>query len=353
MSTIYRMPKGQWRAQVRRKGRYVSQCFVRRKDAEEWALKMERRVDRGESVSKNIPDDLSTFSHLIDLHIWDMLEVGKALRRSKTYSLEKLKARLGHVRLEVLDRERIIQFGRERRADGAGPPTISADISYIKTILVHASAVHGLPVSPEQVDLARVALKRLGLVGKAQERDRRPTQEELDQLLAYFEGNSRQKSPMARLVTFAVATAMRQSEICSIEWPDVDERRRTVTVRDRKDPRHKDGNDQRVPLVDLTGYDAWDILMAQRRRTTNTGRIFPYNPRSIGTAFRRACVELGIEDLHFHDLRHEGTSRLFEAGLQIEQVALVTGHKDWKMLKRYTHLSPDTIVRMARDRKLG
>jgi integrase len=126
-----------------------------------------------------------------------------------------------------------------------------------------------------------------------------------------------------------------------------------VTVRDRKDPRNKDGNDQRVPLVDLNGYDAWEILMEQRRSTNNTGRIFPYNPRSIGTAFRRACVDLGIADLHFHDLRHEGTNRLFEAGFQIEQVALVTGHKDWKMLKRYTHLSPDTIVRMARDRKSG
>jgi len=52
-------------------------------------------------------------------------------------------------------------------------------------------------------------------------------------------------------------------------------------------------------------------------------------------------------------LRHEGTRRLFEAGLQIEQVALVTGHKDWKMLKRYTHVSPDTFVRMVRDRMLG
>lgn len=100
------------------------------------------------------------------------------------------------------------------------------------------------------------ALERLGLVSKAQERDRRPIQEELDRLIAYFEANTRQKSPMARLVTFTVATAMRQSEICAIEWPDADERRRTVTVRDRKDPRNKDGNDQRVPLVDLTGYDA-------------------------------------------------------------------------------------------------
>jgi site-specific recombinase XerD len=52
---------------------------------------------------------------------------------------------------------------------------------------------------------------------------------------------------------------------------------------------------------------------------------------------------LKIEDLHFHDLRHEGTSRLFEAGFSIQQVALVTGHKDWKMLRRYTHLKPETL----------
>ncbi|WP_347349930.1 tyrosine-type recombinase/integrase [Mesorhizobium humile] len=64
-----------------------------------------------------------------------------------------------------------------------------------------------------------------------------------------------------------------------------------------------------------------------------------FNHKSVRTAFRRGCGDLDIRDLHFHDLRHEGTSRLFEAGFTIEQVALVTGHKDWKMLRRYTHLS--------------
>ena len=55
------------------------------------------------------------------------------------------------------------------------------------------------------------------------------------------------------------------------------------------------------------------------------------------------CRDLKIEDLHFHDLRHEGTSRLFEAGFSSEQVLLVTGHKDWKMLRRYTHLKPEAL----------
>ena len=60
-------------------------------------------------------------------------------------------------------------------------------------------------------------------------------------------------------------------------------------------------------------------------------------------SLRCQCRELKIEDLHFHDLRHEGTIRLFEAGFSIEQVSLVTGHKDWKMLRHYTDLKPDAL----------
>jgi integrase len=156
----------------------------------------------------------------------------------------------------------------------------------------------------------------------------------LDDLIAFFEENHRQITPVGRIIRFAVASAMRISEICNILWSDIDTRLRIVIVRDRKDPRRKDGNNQRVPLISLTGYDAWSILQEQRNAESSNDRIFPYNERSIGTAFRRACKELGIQDLHFHDLRHEATSRLFESGLSIEKVALVTGHRDWKMLKR-------------------
>jgi integrase len=347
MASIKKLPSGTWRAQVRRKGRYVAVSFKRHRDAEEWALDMERRIDRGESTLNTRPKHINTIADLVDLHIADMADVAKTLRRSKAYSLNKLRDDIGSIKIDHLDRVRIIEFGRDRSKEGAGAATIAMDISYLKTIMLHASAVHGVDLSIEQVDLARVALMRLGLVAKGKERDRRPTQSELDDLINYFASNSRQIAPLHKIIPFAVATAMRQSEISSITWGDIDERKRTVIVRDRKDPRHKSGNDQRVPLVDLSGYDAWAILQEQRQHTNPKGRVFPFNPRTVGTAFRRGCKHLGIEDLRFHDLRHEGTSRLFEAGLQIEQVALVTGHKDWKMLKRYTHISPDTIVDIA------
>jgi integrase len=143
---------------------------------------------------------------------------------------------------------------------------------------------------------------------------------------------------------FAVATAMRQDEIARVEWRDFDASSRMLVIRNRKDPRKKKGNDQRIPLLDVSGYDACKIIEEQGRFSNiREGRIFPYNGRSVGTAFRRQCQELKIEDLHFRDLRHEGTHRLFEAGFSIEQVALVTGHKDWKMLRRYTQLKPETL----------
>ena len=150
--------------------------------------------------------------------------------------------------------------------------------------------------------------------------------------------------PMSRIIRFAIATAMRQEEICRVTWSDLNTRTKMLTIRDRKDPRQKKGNDQRIPLLAVSGYDALALIEEQRAiRANEDDRIFPYVHKSAGTAFTRACRELNIDDLHFHDLRHDGTSRLFEAGYRIEQVALVTGHKDWKMLRRYTHLRPESL----------
>ena len=217
-------------------------------------------------------------------------------------------------------------------------------MGYVKTILSHAAAVHGVVLSVEPFLLARIALARLGLVGKGNERDRRPTQDGLDRLVRAFETNRFQKIPVGRIIRIAVATAMRQDEISRIEWTDFDAQKKMLLIRDRKDSRRKSGNNQRIPLLDVTGYDACDILEEQWRCVAgNGGRVFPYNGRSVGTAFRRQRRDLKIEDLHFHDLRHEGASRLIEAGFSIEQVPLVTGHKDWKMLRRYTHLKLEAL----------
>lgn len=349
MPTFTRLKSGSWRVQVRRKSEYVANTFVRRRDAEEWALSIERSIDLGNPIRRSIAQKQPrVFSDLIALHLDDLAQVGKPVRRSKSMVLRSLKASLGRVNLNDLTRERLIEFGRKRAAQGAGPATLAIDFAFIRSILLHAAAVHGVEVSVEHVQLARAALKHLDLVGKSNERDRRPTQDELDHLIGYAESNPRQYIQLGSIIRFAVATAMRQAEICRIEWPDVNMTKRTVIVRDRKDPRRKDGNHQVVPLLNSTGYDAWQIILEQRILTRGLGRVFPYHSKSVGAAFHRSCEALEVEDLCFHDLRHEGTSRLFEAGFSIQQVAMVTGHKDWRMLRRYTNLKPEDLHKMQK-----
>ncbi|THD53046.1 site-specific integrase [Phenylobacterium sp.] len=344
MASILKEKSGTWRVQVRRKGRSISETFVRYDDAKRWGVDAERQIDRGETPTLSKVAKLQTFGDLIDLHISDMSEVGKAPGRSKQATLEMLKRRLGRKKMVEIDRECVIKFGRERSKEGAGPTTIGIDVGVIKLVVQHSAAVHGLPVLIEPIDLGRIALKRLGLVAHSNERDRRPTEEELAKLIHYFDSNPRQIIPMGRIIKFAVAGAMRQEEICRVVWSDHNGRTKMLAIRDRKDPRAKKGNDQSIPLLAVSGYDANALIEEQRAfRANDDDRIFPYNHKSVSNVFTRACRILGIQDLHFHDLRHEGASRLFEAGLQIHQVALVTGHKDWKMLRRYTHLRPESL----------
>ena len=113
-----------------------------------------------------------------------------------------------------------------------------------------------------------------------------------------------------------------------------------MLVRDRKDPRQKAGNDQWVLLLG----EAWKVLTRQPK-LDGEPRIFPIGASTVSKYFTEACAVLGIPDLHFHDLRHDGTSRLFEEGYEIQQVALVTGHRHWRHLKRYTNLRPEDLHR--------
>ena len=87
-------------------------------------------------------------------------------------------------------------------------------------------------------------------------------------------------------------------------------------------------------------------------RFDGEGRILPYKPESVSTAFQRAVREVGLEGIRLHTLRHEGISRLFERGLQIQEVALISGHVSWAALRRYTHIKPlDVVEKLNRARQ--
>ncbi|EQD28257.1 phage integrase family protein [mine drainage metagenome] len=139
------------------------------------------------------------------------------------------------------------------------------------------------------------------------------------------------------IVIFAIETGMRRGEIAQMKWDHVDLKKRVLLV-----PETKSGEPRRIPL----STEAIRILSLQIRRLD--GKVWDLIDSSITSAFKSACKVAGIDDLNFHDLRHEATSRFFEKGLNPMQVATITGHKTLQMLKRYTHLKAEDLAEMLR-----
>jgi integrase len=335
MASFSQLASGKWRAQVRRAGMYRAATFATKREAKDWAIQIEAQANHIAAGGFAPVPKGATLADLIDKYI----ETGaKVLARTKGASLAMLRRELGKVKLSNLNAVVLRDFVDRRQDDGAGGVTIAADLSYLSAVLKWGRHARQLDI-PERLALdARAGLKHRGLNTRGQEREREPTDDELRRIYGYWASMTRQKIPMQTLCEFALATGMRQGEITRLEIEDINREARTVVIRDRKDPRNKQGNHQTVPLLP----DAWAIvepIIAERK----TGFLFPYDGRSVSASFTRACTALGIEDLHFHDLRHRAAAQFFRMGLGIPQVALLTGHKTWAMLRRYTSIKPQDV----------
>ncbi len=329
-----------WFAQIRRKGhKSISKSFPTKGMADTWARKIERDMDTMDFKDGRTLSSI-TLSALIDRYTSEIGQVSP-FGKNKTAVLASLQKDLGAVSLTGLTADRLVEHVRKRRADGAGGVTIGIDLTYLGGVLKAAKQLWKMPVDLEAIAGARTHMKYMGLSTKSAERDRRPTTEEIALICQWFEDKGRrQKVPMPDLIRFAIASAMRAGEIIGLKWEHLNEADRTIIIKDRKHPQEKKGNDQEVPLLG----DAYTIVMRQPR-LDDEPRIFPVTNGTISSLFPRACKAKNIVDLHFHDLRHEGVSRLFEQGYTIEQVALVSGHRDWKMLSRYVQLKAKDLHR--------
>ena len=313
-----------------------SRTFAHRSAAVSWAKHREVVLEDPSALTR-VQHGAPTLAELIRWYI-DTFETISKWQRSKQAHLVLLERHaLGKCNALTLTSAAPIDHVRSRRAKGAGPATVANDLIWTGVVLRAAKSVRELPVRPEIVQEARNACAELRLIGKARKRARRPTPRELEQLRDYFaRRDKRSQIPMLAIMEFGLASARRESEICRLEWCDNDERTRTGIVRDAKHPTRKEGNHRQFKYTP----EAWAIAQTQARMSEY---IFPYDPRSISAAFTRACHVLGIKDLRFHDLRHEATSRLFERGYQIHEVAQFTLHDSWNELKRYANLKPENV----------
>lgn len=325
-----------WQARIRKKGYpSTSANFSTNEEAKKWATKTEAAMDAKTLVDKRAMKNV-TLGKLVEQYFTKEKPATKAYGKTKKANLNRIKRMLGSVLLADLDYKRLVTFVKDREKSGAGGVTIAMDLAELATVIRSCRKDYNYNFDMTAFTEVREYMADHDLDTKSQERDRRPTNEELTTIKKHFDAKKRQQIPMSTIIDFAVATTMRAAEITRILWSDVDFEKRTVIIRDRKHPTKKKGNHQKVALL----VDAWAILMAQPR---TDGRIFPYCSKSISSVFTRATGDCGIADLHFHDLRHEGTSRLFEKGYDIPRVAIFTGHNDWKMLARYVQLRAEDL----------
>jgi integrase len=313
-----------------------SRTFTHRSAALSCAKHREVALEDPTALSR-VQHSTATLAELIRWYI-EAFETLSKWQRSKQTHLKFLERHaLGKTNALNLTAAMLIDHVRSRRAEGTRSATVANDLIWIGVVLRAARSVKELPVRPEVVQQALIACRELRLIGKARRRARRPTPEELARLREYFaRRDQRSTIRMLPVLEFAVCSARRRAEICRLEWHDNDAATRTGIVRDAKHPTDKHGNHRRFKYTP----EAWAIVQAQ---PPPGDYIFPYDPKSVGTAFTRACHVLGIKDLRFHDLRHEATSRLFERGYQIHEVAQFTLHESWNELKRFTNLRPENM----------
>lgn len=306
--------------------------------ARSWKAKMTAKLAGAGGVEAR-KASITKFRSLVEKYA-EALEAVKPMSRSRAGELDQLmRSSLAPMQVDRITAHDLVRFANERQTEGAGPATIKHNLTTVQAMFGAAKPMFGIDLDKQIVSEAIASLARVGMVGAAGSRERRLAPGEFEALIAEFERVSTHPDtviPMAKIVQVAVHFPRRREELLhKLRWDGLDKRKRTALLLDTKNPNRVRNEIVPVPRA------AWEIIMGM---PVIAEEVFPYKPASVSKAFERACARLNIQDLRFHDLRHEGISRLFEAGLDIPEVCVISGHLEWKTLKRYTQLRPENIL---------
>ncbi len=327
MATIRKLKSGKFEAQVRRKGYApVSRTFHKKSDAEEWARHTEVKADRGELhtpvkvlAQYMVKDVLERYR--------DEITVKKRSADTETYILDAfMREPIAKLSLAQITSAHFSTY-RDKRLKRVKAGTVNRELSIIK---------HAFDIAEREWDIP-LRNNPLGKIKKMKvnnARSRRVSAEEYDLLC---EAAQDSRNPFALLlIRFAIATGMRRGEILKLRWDEIDYESRTLHI-----PVTKNGHARTIPL---SGEALAVLDEIQGMKDMDDTLAFPLSDNAAKLVWQRLLRRTGIEDLHFHDLRHEAISRFFEYGLSVPEVALISGHRDFRMLFRYTHLKAEDVA---------
>jgi len=314
-----RKRNNKFQAQVRREGvSPVSKTFSKKKDAIVWVRGLEARIDAGETHV--VAPKAITLGDLLKRYSEEITPLKKGrdpeLRRLKRL----LRDNISSTPLSKLSGPKLVTF-RDRRM-GDGIRAAQYDLVLIRHCLNIARKEWGVSLPSNPVNDIRVP-------NGIRHRERRLEEGEYEKLKVAAE--SCRNLLLWPVIEFALATAMRRSEILSLEWSNIDLGNGIATL-----PNTKNGKHRRVPLSP-------SALETLKQLPHKADQAFKTTDYAIRQGWDRLVRRAGIENLKFHDLRHEAISLLFEHGLNLPEVSLISGHRDPRMLFRYTHLRADDI----------
>jgi integrase len=323
----------------------ITKSFSKKTKASAWMAKTEADLERD-----LYREDQQLFGNIINRYIMEIGKI-KSFGRSKSYSLIFLQDQLGHLKLKDLTSDALYNWALSR-SKGCASSTVMMDMSYIGVVLSTAEEMWGCKPKFNEYKKAMSTLKKLSIITPSDERDRRISDEEFNEILAY----SNTALPLEDWTYFSLSTSMRVGEVAELLWSDLSADGKSIIIRQRKHPKKK--RDDKVPLlpaaqeiikrqpVDLSSRKILIGKDKNKRWVSASELIFPQNPKSITSAFRRARQRSTVEDLRYHDIRHEAISRLFELGFDSMVVSVFSGHRDINMLRRYTHMNANKILSM-------
>lgn len=319
-----------WQAQVRKTGfKSVTKSFQSKVDAQRWALTTEAKIEQRQFVDTSRATKL-TLTDLIERYKIEIAPTKRSGPKLESHLNILKRSNLAKLACANITPADIAAFRDARLMQGISPQTVGKNIALLHRLFVILEKQWQIHL-PNGNPAARVA--KPVIPAGAGKRDRRLEKGERELLLAAL----KQNPIMQDIVNIACETAMRRGEIVNIKAEDVDLNKRVLHI-----PITKTNIPRTIPLSAL----ATSILTERIKATDSpSDRLFPIMAGSVSQAFERACKRSKkLHNLRFHDLRHEATSRLFEKGLSPMQVATVTGHQDFQMLNRYTHLRAEDMV---------
>lgn len=331
----FRQRGDRWQAIIRRTDLRATRTFAKKADAQVWARGLERKADLGEALPDKLEGALGPVIDRYEREVWKTKRWG----RSKENELSALKKGLGGHLLKSLTRSVILRYVNGLDLAPAG---VTSRLSYLREVFKTARDLWDLQMPLPELDAAIARARELGLAGKPNARTRRPTADEIKTLLAY-ESPGDMVIDLRAVIEVLAVLPLRLGELLAIGWPDLIPDRRAAIIRNRKHPdiRVKEQNTQEVPLIKFGGVDTYDLIAGRPRYLPSP---FPYKSNSVSAAFGMAALRCGIKDLHLHDFRAYALSRLLEAGVPIPQVALISGHRNWRILSRhYARIDPASV----------